>query len=187
MVADAVVEGDPEPVAVTERVLLAVRVEELLEVPVENSSGVIEAVQSTISRGAEVIFCPGDTTVISAIDSVIAVAGKAGIPVFTVNPGVPDRGTFFDVGFNFLEVGLVAGRLAGDVLNGTDPTTVPIRETAAEIPPYLTLNLTAKGIDRGLWRVPDDLLSQARYLIDDAGRHDAKDAVLPGPFTEPQP
>lgn len=157
---------------------------ELLEVPVENSSGVIEAVQSTIARGAEAIFCPGDTTVISAIDSVVATAAKAGIPVFTVNPGIPDRGTLFDVGFNFLEVGLVAGRLAGDILAGTDPVTVPIRETTAEIPPYLLLNRAAKGVDRTVWRIPDDLVPQARFVIDGDGVHEQAEAILAGPFTE---
>jgi ABC-type uncharacterized transport system substrate-binding protein len=159
---------------------------ELLEVPVENSSGVIEAVQSTIARGAEAIFCPGDTTVISAIDSVIGTAAKAGIPVFTVNPGKPDRGTLFDVGFNFLEVGLVAGRLAGDILEGTDPATVPIRETAGEIPPYLMLNRVAKGVDRTVWRIPEDLVGQARFVIDADGPHEQPEAILAGPFTEPE-
>jgi ABC-type uncharacterized transport system substrate-binding protein len=157
---------------------------ELLEAPVENSSGVIEAVQSTISRGAEAIFVPGDTTVISAVDSVIATAAKAGIPVFSVNPGAPDRGTLFDVGFNFREVGLVAGRLAADLLQGTDPKTVPIRETAHEIPPYLVLNLATKSAAPDRWQVPDDLKGQARYLIDRSGRRDQPAAVLEGPFDE---
>jgi ABC-type uncharacterized transport system substrate-binding protein len=157
---------------------------ELLEAPVENSSGVMEAVQSTIARGAEAIFVPGDTTVISAIDSVIATAGKAGVPVFSVNPGPPDRGTLFDVGFNFREVGLVAGRLAADLLEGADPRTIPIRETSHEILPYLVLNVAARGVAADRWRVPDDLPAQARFFIDEKGRHDQPQAVLEGPFTE---
>jgi len=160
---------------------------ELLEAAVENSSGVIEAVQSTIARGAEAIFVPGDTTVISAIDSVIATAGKAGVPVFSVNPGAPDRGTLFDVGFNFLEVGLVAGRVAGDLLNGTDPRTVPIRETAGEIPPYLVLNFVGRGAATEIWRMADDLVPQARFIIDSAGKHEQPEAVLLGPFDEAPP
>lgn len=160
---------------------------DLLEAAVENSSGVIEAVQSTIARGAEAIFVPGDTTVISAVDSVIATAAKAGIPVFSVNPGAPDRGTLFDVGFNFREVGLVAGRLAADLLSGTDPRTVPIRETAQEIPPYLVLNVAIEAAAPDRWRVPDDLKAQARYLIDHTGRHDQPNAVFAGPFDELPP
>ena len=157
---------------------------ELFEAPVENSSGVVEAVQSTIARGAEIVFVPGDTTVASACDSVVAAAGKAGVPVFTLVPGRPDRGTFVDVGFDFREVGLLAGRLAGDLLDGLDPATVPIGETAREIPPRLTVNLLAPGADPAVWRVPDDLLAQAKVVIDAAGRRDQPAAVLAGPFDE---
>jgi putative ABC transport system substrate-binding protein len=157
---------------------------ELLEAPVENSSGVIEAVQSTISRGAEAIFVPGDTTVISAIDSVIATAAKAGVPVFSVNPGPPERGTLFDVGYNFREIGLAAGRLAADLLEGTDPRAVPIRETAGVIAPYFVVNLAAPGVDRGRWRMPEDLLEQTRFLVDATGLRTRPEAVLAGPFEE---
>jgi len=160
---------------------------ELIEAAVENSSGVVEAVQSTIARGAEAIFIPGDTTVASVCDSVVAVAGQADVPVFTVVPGKPDRGTFVDVGFDFREVGLLAGRLAGDLLAGADPTTVPIGETAREIPPRLTVNLTAPGADRTTWRVPDELLAQAQVVIDATGRRDQPEAVLAGPFDEAPP
>ena len=160
---------------------------ELLEAAVENSSGVVEAIQSTIARGAEVIFVPGDTTVASVIDSVVATAAKAGVPVFTVVPGAPDRGTFFDVGFDFREVGLLAGHAAGDILAGQDPATIPIGETSREIPPRLTVNLAAPGCDRSRWRVPDDLLTQAKVVIDATGRRDQPDAVLQGPFTERDP
>ena len=157
---------------------------ELLEAAVENSSGVIEAIQSTLSRGAEAVFVPGDTTVSSVIDSIVATAAKAGVPVFTVVPGRPDRGTLFDVGFDFREVGLLAGRLAGDLLRGKDPATVPIGETVREIPPRLSINLAAPGYDRTRWRVPDDLLGQAKVVIDETGRHDRPSAVLAGPFSE---
>lgn len=158
---------------------------ELLEAPVENSSGVVEAIQSTIARGAEAIFIPGDTTIGSVADSVVATAARGGVPVFSVTPGRPDRGTLFDVGFDFHEVGLLAGRVAGDLLAGTDPATVPIGETSAMIPPRLTVDLEAPGYDRAVWRVPEEILRQARVVIGADGRHDRPDAVLEGPFAEP--
>ena len=160
---------------------------ELYEAPVENSSGVREAVQSTLARGAEAIFVPGDTTVMSALDSVIATAAKAGVPAFSVNPGVPDRGTLFDVGYNYREIGLVAGKLAGEILAGTDPRTVPIRETAGIIAPALTVNLAAAGVDRDRWRVPEDVVAQARFLVDATGPQTQSRAVLAGPFDEAAP
>jgi ABC-type uncharacterized transport system substrate-binding protein len=167
------------------RATCAARSLDLLEAAVENSSGVVEAVQSTIARGAEVIFVPGDTTVVSVIDSIVAVAGKAGIPVFSLTPGAPDRGTLFDVGYDFREVGLLAGRVAGDILGGKDPTTIPIGETSKAIPPRLTVNLEAPGYDRTVWRVPEEILQQATVVIGPEGRRDQPDAVFEGPFDEP--
>jgi putative ABC transport system substrate-binding protein len=167
------------------RATCAARNLELLEAAVENSSGVVEAVQSTIARGAEVIFVPGDTTVLSVIDSIVAVAAKAKVPVFSLTPGAPDRGTLFDVGYDFREVGLLAGRVAGDILGGTDPTTIPIGETSQAIPPRLTVNLEAPGYDRTVWRVPEAILRQAKIVISTEGRRDQPDAVLEGPFDEP--
>jgi putative ABC transport system substrate-binding protein len=158
---------------------------ELLEAGVENSSGVVEAVQSTIARGAEVIFVPGDTTVVSVIESVVATAAKSGLAVFSVTPGKPDRGTLFDVGFDFHEVGLLAGRVAGDILAGRDPATIPVGETSQAIPPRLTVNLEAPGYDRRLWRVPEEILRQAKVVIGPEGRREQPEAVLQGPFDEP--
>jgi putative ABC transport system substrate-binding protein len=158
---------------------------ELLEAAVENSSGVVEAIQSTISRGAEAIFIPGDTTIASVTESVVATAAKAGLPVFTVVPAAPDRGTLFDIGFDFHEVGLLAGRVAGDVLKGADPATIPIGETARDTHPRLTVNLEAPGYDRRRWRVPEAILRQAKVVIGPDGRRDQPDAVLEGPFDEP--
>lgn len=157
----------------------------LLEAAVENSSGVVEAVQSTIARGADVIYIPGDTTVVSVVDSVVATAAKAGLPVFSVTPGAPDRGTLFDIGYDFHEVGLLAGRVAGDILAGADPAAIPIGETSKAIPPRLTVNLEAPGYDRARWRVPDAILRQAKVVIGPAGRRDQPDAALEGPFDEP--
>ncbi|MGI9178787.1 MAG: ABC transporter substrate-binding protein, partial [Pirellulales bacterium] len=158
---------------------------ELLEAAVENSSGVVEAIQATISRGADVIFIPGDTTIASVADSVVTTAAKAGLPVFSVIPAKPDRGTLFDVGFDFHEVGVLAGRVAGDLLGGADPTTIPIGQTAMLIPPRLTINLQAAGYDRQRWHVPEAILAQATVVIGPDGRRDQPDAVLEGPFDEP--
>ena len=70
----------------------------LLEANVDSSAAVTEAVQSLVSRGAQAIWVGGDNTMLSAIGSVIATARAARIPVFTIMPGAPDRGTLFDVG-----------------------------------------------------------------------------------------
>jgi ABC-type uncharacterized transport system substrate-binding protein len=91
------------------------------------------------------------------------------------------------VSFDFHKVGLLAGRRAGELLDRRDPATVPISETAREMPPRLSINLAAPGYDRSRWRVTDALLEQAKVVIDEAGRRDQPAAVLAGPFTEAEP
>ena len=64
----------------------------LLEANVENTSAVMEAVQSLASRGAQALFVSGDNTMMSAIGSAIDAARKARIGVFTIVPGAAERG-----------------------------------------------------------------------------------------------
>src|ERR1044071_6805264 len=100
---------------------------ELLEANVENSNSVLEAEDSLVARGAEVLWIGGDVTLSVAVDSVIAVGRRARIPVFTITPGKPDRGTLFDYGADFYEIGKETGKLAARVLRGADPTHIPIQ------------------------------------------------------------
>ena len=91
---------------------------ELLEANVDNSAGVREAVASVIGRGAEAIWIGGDVTVLASIESVIGPARSAGIPVFSNIPGCGARGTLFDLGADYYQVGGKVGELAGRVLGG---------------------------------------------------------------------
>jgi len=148
----------------------------LLEVTVDNSAGVGEAAASLTARGAEALWVGGDVTVMTAIDSVIAAGNKAGIPVFTVIPPNVKRGALFDLGADYREVGRLAGVLAGDLLNGRDPASVPIENVMPEI---LTVNLQALGrLSGGAWSVPDEIKEKAQLVIDETG-HESKSIAAP--------
>jgi len=148
----------------------------LLEATVENSAGVSEAAASLTARGAEALWVGGDVTVLTAIDSVVAVGNKAGIPVFTVIPPNVKRGTLFDLGADYHEVGRLAGVLAGDILNGRDPATVPIENV---LPETLALNFQALGRLPGGWTIPDDLRKEAKIVIDEKGQESKSIAATP--------
>ena len=85
---------------------------ELLEANVENSNSVLEAEDSLVARGAEALWIGGDVTVSVAADSVVSVGRRAHIPVFSITPGKPDRGTLFDYGADFYQIGIKTGELA---------------------------------------------------------------------------
>jgi ABC-type uncharacterized transport system substrate-binding protein len=141
----------------------------LLEANVDNTAGVTEATNSLLARQAEAIWVGGDNTVIAAIGSVIAVAQRAGVPVFTILPGAPDRGTLFDAGPDFYQVGRQGGLLAADVLSGHDIERIPIRDVQDVTPSYLSVNTKALQGLKQPWRVPDDILASATVVVDEKG------------------
>ena len=150
----------------------------LLEANVDSTPAVTDAINSLIARDAQAIWVGGDNTVISGIGSVIAMCRRMRVPVFTILPGAPERGTLFDLGPDFYEVGRQGGFVAADVLNGQDMTHMPIRDILDVVPAFLSVNAT---VLRGLkepWRVPDDVLSEANVVVDESGVH--KKAAAPG-------
>jgi len=141
---------------------------QLLEANVENSSSVQEAEDSLVVRGAEALWIGGDVTVSVAADSVILVGRRARIPVFSITPGKPDRGTLFDYGTDFYQIGRKTGELASRILRGADPTQIPITNM---IPIWFVVNTRAiDGLKEG-WRISDDILRRADVVVDEAGTH----------------
>jgi ABC-type uncharacterized transport system substrate-binding protein len=141
----------------------------LLEANVDNTSAVNEAVGSLLARSAQAIWVGGDNTVSAAIGSVIGAGQRAGVPVFTILPGAPERGTLFDAGPDFYEVGRQGGLLVADVLGGEAIERIPIRDVQDLVPPYLSVNTTVlKGLKEP-WRVPDDIAAEATVVVDEGG------------------
>ena len=139
---------------------------ELVEAHVDSSSAVRETVNSLVSRGVQAMWIGGDNTVEIAVDSVIEAARRANIPVFSNSPANLNRGLLFALGANYVEVGKAAGVLAGKILKGLDPGSVPIDDV---MPQRLALNLSAlKGL-RDPWSVPPDVLATAADLLDENG------------------
>ncbi len=104
----------------------------LVEAPIESAKDVPEAAGSLVVRGAQAIWTGGDATVVPAIDALVAVATKAGIPVFSNMAGQVEHGTTFDLGANYREVGAEGGRLVARLLDGEDPAGIPVRNFMPE-------------------------------------------------------
>jgi len=136
---------------------------ELLEVTVDNSSSVYEAVQSLISRGAEAIWIGGDNTVEIAMDMIVKAADDAKIPVFCNNPDMPKKGALFGLGANYYQVGLACADIAAEILRGALPDTIPVDNVVPE-----KLFINAKAIDglKQQWVLTDNLKSKADKIFD---------------------
>jgi ABC-type uncharacterized transport system substrate-binding protein len=134
---------------------------ELRETTVDSTAGVLEAASAVASRDVQAIWIPGDVMVLSAVDAVVGVARRAKIPVFTSIPGNAQRGTLFDLGADYREVGRLAGEVAARILGGTDPATIPVESI---LPQTLLLNRAALAGLKDPWQVPDDVLRTARLV-----------------------
>jgi putative ABC transport system substrate-binding protein len=143
----------------------------LLEANADSTAAVGDAIASLIARDAQAIWVGGDNTLAAAIDSVIALARRNRVPIFSVLPGPPDRGTLFDTGFDFVEVGRQGGALAADVLEGADLTKLPIADVGDLVEPFLSVNTKALDGLREKWHVPEDLLTSANVVVDSTGVH----------------
>jgi len=148
---------------------------ELMESTVDNSSGVAEAAGALVARGAEALWMGGDVTVMTAADSLISTAKKGRIPVFTVIPPNVKKGSLFDLGADYPEVGRLAGNLAGEILSGRKPAEVPITNV---MPEMLAVNLPATKDLQTPWQISDELRKRANLLIDDAGAEQTKAVVV---------
>lgn len=140
---------------------------ELLEANVDNSSGVLEAASALLGRGVQALWVGGDVTVMAALDSLIPVARQRGIPIFTSMPGGPGRGTLFDLGADYHEVGRIAGTLAGDILRGRDPATIPVENV---LPQKLVINSDALVGLKDSWRFPEDVVQRAKASAESGAR-----------------
>lgn len=147
---------------------------QLEEANAENTTAVGEAAGALAARGVQAIWVPGDVTVIVAMDILIKEANNNDIPVFTVIP--PNRRALFDVGANYRTVGYKTGLLAGDVLNGMNPATVPI---VNYMPELLEINEQALKGKKASWKVPDNLRDQAQVYIDSSGKKTVKQTTDP--------
>ncbi len=147
---------------------------ELLEANAENTAAVREAAASLIDRQVEALWVGGDVTVLGAIDVVIKAAQQAKIPVFTCIPG--NKGTLFDLGANYYEVGRTVGLLASKVLDGEAIKTLRWERA---VPPKLFVNKVALEQVSRDWAFPQKLVDAADVVIDAQGVHEKQRAAAP--------
>ena len=150
----------------------------LREVNVDSSVAVAEAAAALTAQGVQALWVGGDNTVALSLDSAISAARKARIPVFSVLPTEPNRGTLFDIGTNFYDAGRMTGKMAAEILAGVDPATIPI---PAKVPEKLVVNKQALKRLKDPWEFPEDIIARADVIVDEAGIHQKETRTSPVP------
>ncbi len=140
----------------------------LIEADAENSTAINDAVASIITRGVEAIWISPDLIASHGLDLIVRKARLAKIPVFTSIPRATSSGALFELGADYFQIGRVAGNLAADVLDGRDPSTVPVDNV---MPITLQIDKLALKDLKDKWDLPPDLLARANIVEDETGRH----------------
>ena len=92
---------------------------------VNNSAGIAAATYKLIPE-VQAIFINNDNTSLSAFDSIVSIANKHKIPVFCSDTDTIARGALAALGANQYEVGRQSGKLINKILNGSNPSQLPV-------------------------------------------------------------
>ena len=131
------------------------------EVTVINSSEVQQATEAITD--VDVFFVGTDNTVVSAIETLVAVGERNQIPVIVSDPDSVPRGALAALAVDYFEQGLQTGRMAARMLaEGTDPSAIPV-EVASE----LQLSLNPGAADRMGVALPQSVLDRVDVLVED--------------------
>jgi putative ABC transport system substrate-binding protein len=97
----------------------------IVEASAAQSAMVPDTARSLVGR-ADAILIPTDSTVVSAIESVVKVGTDAKLPVYASDTDSVERGAMAALGFNYYELGKLSGRIAARVLKGEKPADIPV-------------------------------------------------------------
>ena len=134
-----------------------------VEVPVANSSEVMQAARSLVGR-CDVMLIPGDNTVIAAISSIVRVANENKIPLFAGDEDSVVKGALATYGISYREVGVSTAKIIAEILkeNIVNVGDIPL---AVVHEADLVINLKAAEAQGVV--IPKALLDSAKRVIKD--------------------
>ena len=97
----------------------------IVEATATNTSEVSLATSSLIGK-VDAIYLPTDNTIASAVPSIMKIAKENNIPVFASEKGQVQNGALATRGLDYFLLGKQTGQIAARVLNGENPTSIPI-------------------------------------------------------------
>jgi putative ABC transport system substrate-binding protein len=132
---------------------------EIVESTASQSAMVGDAARSLVGR-VDAILLPTDSTVVSAVESVVAVGDRAKVPVFASDTNSVTRGAIAALGFNYYELGKISGKMAAEILRGSSPSNMAVESLRKQ-----DLHLNMKSAAAMGLKVPHDLVASAAKVI----------------------
>lgn len=104
----------------------------LVEANVTTTADVMEAVRGLLAKGIDLFFTSGDSTTLSAFESVAQTLHKARVPYLSNSCADVNRGAMLAVGPDYYNVGRRTGAMAVRLLRGESPQAIPIVDYVPE-------------------------------------------------------
>ena len=99
----------------------------LEEATISKADEVLTAAQALAAKHVEAFFISTDTTVVSALESLVKVANATKIPLFGNDPASSQRGAVCALGLDYYENGRNSGVLLVKLLQGAQAKDLPIQ------------------------------------------------------------
>ena len=94
------------------------------EATTTKSADAQQAARSLVGK-VDALYVPLDNTVVSALESVVAVGQQSKLPVFSADTDSVARGAVASIGFDYRQVGRQTGEVVVRVLKGEKPGDIP--------------------------------------------------------------
>jgi putative ABC transport system permease protein len=135
-------------------------------VTITGSAEVQEAAETICSKKLDAIVLPPDNIVYNAIESVIKVADKYHIPVFSAEASALKRGVSGTYGFDYTESGIKVAHLLKKVLYGANPKNIPFEEYKLSYYGFNKQKLLKFGL-----KIPEKYEKLTRRYVDENGKY----------------
>lgn len=113
---------------------------------ITSASEVATAAGSLIQLGADLINNFTDNLVVENLPAVLLACEEANIPVFGSEVEQVVNGCLATQGIDYVALGKVAGQMAAEVLNGADPSTMPVGLIDEVTPAYNSETMATLGL-----------------------------------------
>lgn len=135
---------------------------EIIEAAAPTTNEVIPATNKLIGK-VDAIYVPNDTTVVAALETVVKVGKETKTPVFTGETRGVGRGAVASVGLNYTQVGMLAGHMVAEVLNGKKPGDIDAVIAYEKIPDNVVVVNKASAEAMGV-TLPESVLAGAKVV-----------------------
>ena len=131
----------------------------IVESAAPKSSDVMIATKQLVGK-VDVIYCPIDNTIVTALESVVKVGIDAQIPVFAADTGSVKRGAVAAVGYNYFDLGRQTGEIVVRILKGEKAGDISVKMAEGT-----ELFINTKMAKRMGIEVPKSALDRATKII----------------------